>query len=70
MPDFVESQRNKMAERAGEDVSGLFDAARWFWLDRAFGVMGMWPGQQSAQNCTAYYRGNYAARKDLFDKTH
>jgi prepilin-type N-terminal cleavage/methylation domain-containing protein len=67
MPDFVESQRNKMAERTGEDVSGLFDAARWYWLDRATSSSGgVWPGQQSNINCTAYY-DQPRAKRDLFD---
>jgi len=66
MPDFIESQRNKMAERAGDDVAGLFDAARWYWLDRAFGQVGVWPGQQSAINCVEYY-DQPRAKRDLFN---
>jgi prepilin-type N-terminal cleavage/methylation domain-containing protein len=53
LPDFIETQRNKMAERAAEGLGVVFDAARWFRLQEPGGI---WPGEDSPgsnpESCT------------------
>jgi general secretion pathway protein G len=63
-PDFIESMRNKMAEKAAADVALVHDAARWFYLEsgRATGTY-RWPGENGFNECT----NNYQPGKARFD---
>lgn len=47
MPDFIESMRNKMAEKAAGDVALLHDSARWYFVQTG----SKWPGEMSVGNC-------------------
>ncbi|MGC4120210.1 MAG: prepilin-type N-terminal cleavage/methylation domain-containing protein [Myxococcales bacterium] len=56
VPDFVESARTSMAEKAAGDVNGLLDSARWYYVrsldgSAMTGRRGTWPGQQGPQTC-------------------
>lgn len=61
LPDFVEASRNKMAEKAANEVLALQDAARWFYLESgrpgfAVGTPGpRWPGEQNANQCRQFF---------------
>ncbi|HEY3451477.1 MAG TPA: prepilin-type N-terminal cleavage/methylation domain-containing protein [Myxococcales bacterium] len=57
LPDFIESARSRMAEKAAQDVAVIHDAARWFFIQTANvggGVSGgkfRWPGEHNAGAC-------------------
>ena len=69
MPDFIETQRNKMAVKSAEEVAVLFDAARWFYLTPPPGRASGWPGQHDPTNCTLanYNFDMVKARFELYD---
>lgn len=64
-PDFIESMRNKMAEKAAADVALVHDAARWFYLEsgRSAGDY-RWPGENGINECTTNFQPD-KARFDL-----
>lgn len=55
LPDFIESARSKMAEKAAEDVAVIHDAARWFFIQSGnSGMASMrykWPGETNPNTC-------------------
>ncbi|MGC4120209.1 MAG: type II secretion system protein [Myxococcales bacterium] len=58
VPDFIESARNKMAQKAATDIATIHDAARWFYAQsyqadptRFGGDLGRWPGQTEHSTC-------------------
>ena len=63
-PDFIESMRNKMAEKAAVDVAMVHDAARWFFLEsgRAGGDY-RWPGENGVNQC----RTNFTNARAISD---
>ena len=72
LPDFIESARNKMAQRAADDVAMIHDAARWFYVGSLQAPPGSpdngrWPGQHSATSPCVLDTGTpQAAMADLW----
>lgn len=63
-PDLIESMRNRMAEKAANDVAMLHDAARWFFLEsgRSAGES-RWPGENGVNQCAT----NFTAQRAISD---
>lgn len=62
VPSLIEHARTRMAERAAEDVTRLFDAAKWFYVEQGR----RWPGQSGA-GCA----GNSAdTQRELVDRRY
>lgn len=72
VPDFVESSRTKMAEKAAQDVIQIIDAARWFYAESTninsvayLAQRGRWPGQTNPSECKVFTNPPNAGLREL-----